>query len=411
MASSVLRLAVLLCLAAIIASPARAADCSPSNITLTSQAGVDNFQANHGPCDKVTGQLRISGEDIRDLQGLQSLETVLGSLLIEDNNLLTNLDGLSGLTIVAIDGSFNIEIQRNAALQNIDGLNSLTTTRGALIIHLNNSLSDIRGLSNLAELGPMLHIAANPALTTLDGLEALSTLSTLGLVNNTALSDISALSNLESVNSWLEISWNSMLANCQAVVLLVDPLDDYDPGPGPGSGGIPDIGDYAIIRNNHTGCNSVHEILAEVPITELNPGLNDAWFDIQTSGQGFLITVFEEIRQVFIAWFTYDTERPPVDVTALLGEPGHRWLTAQGAYQGTVATLDIHLTAGGIFDSSLPQPETIPYGSMTIEFSTCNAGTIRYEIPSINRQGEVPIERIALDNVPLCYLLSVAHER
>ena len=67
---------------------------------------------------------------------------------------------------------------------------------------------------------------------------------------------------------------------------------------------------------------------------EINAGLNDAWLNSATSGQGFLITVFPERKEMFLAWFTYDTERPPEDVTALLGEPGHRWLTAQGPYDG-----------------------------------------------------------------------------
>jgi hypothetical protein len=31
---------------------------------------------------------------------------------------------------------------------------------------------------------------------------------------------------------------------------------------------------------------------------------------------------------------------------------------------------------------------------------------LSYDIESVNRQGLAPIERIALDNVPLCYLLN-----
>jgi hypothetical protein len=41
-----------------------------------------------------------------------------------------------------------------------------------------------------------------------------------------------------------------------------------------------------------------------------------------------------------------------------------------------------------------------------LEFSTCNAGTVTYDIPSVDRQGVIPIERIVLDNVPLCYVLN-----
>jgi len=39
---------------------------------------------------------------------------------------------------------------------------------------------------------------------------------------------------------------------------------------------------------------------------------------------------------------------------------------------------------------------------MKIEFSGCNAGVVTYGIPSVNLSGEVPIQRIALDNVGLC---------
>ena len=33
------------------------------------------------------------------------------------------------------------------------------------------------------------------------------------------------------------------------------------------------------------------------------------------------------------------------------------------------------------------------------------AGTVTYDIPSVNRAGEVPIERIVLDNVAWCEAL------
>jgi hypothetical protein len=144
---------------------------------------------------------------------------------------------------------------------------------------------------------------------------------------------------------------------------------------------------------------------AEVPLREINAGLNDAWFSLETDGQGFFFIVFPEIKQMFMAWFTYDIERPPVDVTAALGEPGHRWLTAQGGYEDNVAVLDVYETSGGEFDSPLPVPVTEQDGEITVEFNTCNSGTVIYDIPSIDRRGIVPIRRIALDNVPLCYSL------
>ncbi len=71
----------------------------------------------------------------------------------------------------------------------------------------------------------------------------------------------------------------------------------------------------------------------------INAAISDAWFFPDTAGQGFFIIVWEDSKLVFLAWFTYDTERPPEDVTAFLGEPGHRWLTALGPYEGDTALL------------------------------------------------------------------------
>lgn len=137
-------------------------------------------------------------------------------------------------------------------------------------------------------------------------------------------------------------------------------------------------------------------------VFRINEGLNDAWFNKATDGQGFFITVFPEIQLMFLSWFTYDTVRPPDNVTANLGEPGHRWLTAQGPYNGSRADLDVIITKGGIFNNGLPKPDNSPDGTITVEFENCNSGTVTFSIPSISQQGAVPIERITLDLVPLC---------
>ena len=72
------QLTILILIAMIFSAPASAQDCTPDDITLSSQAEVDNFQVNHGPCDTVTGDLKISGNDIVDLSPLSALTTVGG---------------------------------------------------------------------------------------------------------------------------------------------------------------------------------------------------------------------------------------------------------------------------------------------------------------------------------------------
>jgi hypothetical protein len=164
----------------------------------------------------------------------------------------------------------------------------------------------------------------------------------------------------------------------------------------------------AVLQVTHGSYVSCADItLSEGEPFVINAGLNDAWYFPGTAGQGFLIIVFPDIQQMFLAWFTFDTERPPEDVTAFLGEPGHRWLTAQGPYDGDTATLTILVTEGGVFDASSPAASTDPAGdgTISIEFTDCTEGLVNYEITSLGISGEIPIQRISLDNVILCVSL------
>jgi hypothetical protein len=191
---------------------------------------------------------------------------------------------------------------------------------------------------------------------------------------------------------------------------LLDQWDDAEPGPGPSVGGFPDIGLGVVsILNNLSGCNSVEEILATGNPSQINPGLNDAWYNPETSGQGFFISVFPDLSFVSLAWFTYDTELPPMDATANLGDPGHRWLTAVGPIEGNQVIMGIEMTSGGLFDAATTIDRTDPPGSdgtIILTFDSCNSGAIEYDITSINQQGTVPIQRVADDNIVLCEALN-----
>jgi len=144
-------------------------------------------------------------------------------------------------------------------------------------------------------------------------------------------------------------------------------------------------------------------------LPKMNAGLNDAWYNPGTSGQGFFITVFPDIGFVSLAWFTYDTSAPADSATAKLGDPGHRWVTAIGSIEGTRSVMDITISSGGLFDSATQVQRTDPPGSdgtITLNFQNCNSATIDYDIPSIDRQGSMQIKRVANDNIALCEVLS-----
>ncbi len=155
-----------------------------------------------------------------------------------------------------------------------------------------------------------------------------------------------------------------------------------------------------------TGNNRIRLFATEASF-RVNPGLNDAWYDPATAGQGFFFTLYPDRGEVFVANFTFDSERPPEDITAILGDPGHRWLTAYGAVEGTSANLAVTLTADGLFDSSTPPVNnTTPYGSYEIEFLGCDRIRLSYDLPAIPQRGTIVLERVARDNVALCEALS-----
>jgi peptidyl-prolyl cis-trans isomerase A (cyclophilin A) len=139
---------------------------------------------------------------------------------------------------------------------------------------------------------------------------------------------------------------------------------------------------------------------------KINPGLSDAWFNPETNGQGFFIVIYPDSGLIFLAWFTYDTVRPDGQITGLLGDSGHRWMTAQGQYADNKAVLDINFSEGGVFDSANPAPSTRQDGTMIVEFLNCNEGTITYDIPSIGLKGTVRIQRVAPDNIIRCEQLA-----
>jgi len=140
----------------------------------------------------------------------------------------------------------------------------------------------------------------------------------------------------------------------------------------------------------------------------MNAGLNDAWYNILTPGQGFFITVFPKLGLVSIAWITYDTTLPPLDARANVGDAGHRWIIGAEKFFRNRAVINAVITSNGLFDTATIIKRTQPEGSdgtMTLILNHCNAGTVKYIFPAINRQGIVPVQRVANDNISLCQAL------
>jgi hypothetical protein len=151
------------------------------------------------------------------------------------------------------------------------------------------------------------------------------------------------------------------------------------------------------------------KLASAVKNCSINPGHNGAWINSETPGQGFLLDVMPETNIAFLAWFTYDTTLPGPEETARVGDPGHRWLTAQGPLEGNTAKLDVYVTSEGLFDDPVPVSRA-PEGSIMLSFDDsimlsfddCASGTVDYQLTNAGLSGSIPIERIVPDNVAMC---------
>lgn len=213
---------------------------SDADIILNTQAQVDNFQATYGGvggCDTYPEELRITGADITNLEGLSALVTIGDRLLIDNTTQLTSLSGLRNLK----RAESHLWIFKNSGLTDLSGLNSLEYIGGLFFIggdiyQGNTNLTSIGAFPKLKHLNYALPIYNNPDLVSLDGL------------------------NLESVNDKVDVRWNPSLSDCSALIPLVNAIDDGAIGPGDPNSVHPDIGKLTL-GHNAEGCNSADQIL------------------------------------------------------------------------------------------------------------------------------------------------------
>ena len=141
--------------------------------------------------------------------------------------------------------------------------------------------------------------------------------------------------------------------------------------------------------------------------TGIQSGISGSWYDATQPGYGVHIEVLAPAtaggpNRVAVAWYTYNRQGG-----------GQRWIVGDG----TVSTTNPNLvvisnalsTAGGGFPPNF-NPATVvpqPFGTLTLEFSSCNNATLSFNATDPNfNSGSVNLTRLtSLANVP-CSLLS-----
>ena len=196
------------------------------------QQAIDSFSINFPDCKVFRGNLYIYSKEenpTNNLKGLNQLEEIDGSLIIEGNTELKNLDGLENLKsirylrinqniglsnlkgLVNITSIDYISVYSNLELISLEGLNKLTDVR-QISIRNNNNLLDLGTLNELDTIKGDITLENNLQLKNLEGLSSLKKIGgTLAILNNDDLINLQGLENLDSITGILHIQHNDQL--------------------------------------------------------------------------------------------------------------------------------------------------------------------------------------------------------
>ncbi|MCK9460049.1 MAG: DUF1566 domain-containing protein [Proteobacteria bacterium] len=170
---------------------------------------------------RITGDLVMNGSQLPNLNGLESLICVDGSVLITNNDNLvpsSSLDGLCNLN--RISGAFRVEYNEGEggeALTRI-GLSALRRVEGGVVFD-GNALASINGLENLELIsGGGLAFTGNQPLSDVDGLIGVETIEGgLTIQNEYELQNLSGLANLADFSGSLKLDGTKKLTDISAL--------------------------------------------------------------------------------------------------------------------------------------------------------------------------------------------------
>ncbi len=111
----------------------------------------------------------------------------------------------------------------------------------------------------------------------------------------------------------------------------------------------------------------------------IHPGLNGAWYNQATAGQGFQFNFAPRSNNyVYLGWYTY-----ALDGTPSSGVSGQRWYSVQGNYtpgSRTVTNLGIWESTGGRLNAEQPPATHTQVGTADLHFTSCTSAHLTYRI-------------------------------
>lgn len=178
--------------------------CPVTEQNYTKQSQVDSFITRFPQCYKVSVKIRLSGPDIKNLEGFRNITIVqTRGLYIHNCDSLRSFHGLRNITI--LDGLF---VSGNTGMDTLIAWPALEILNLSLIN--NTNFGSLEGLKSVPKIR-ILHLE-NTVLKNLNGINGDTLLFSLTLMANRFLENIDALSNKTQISN-IVIESNHKLSN------------------------------------------------------------------------------------------------------------------------------------------------------------------------------------------------------
>ncbi len=200
------------------------------NLTFNTQSALDNYNSNTSVVngnliihqstassdiinditvlsniDSVYGNVNIFGTNLPHLNSLSGLQYIGGNILILDNDLLTDVSGMTSLDYIGMD----LSISSCDALPIIEGFDNLTFIGDAMLVSNNPMVTEISGFNSLIEVVNYLTIASNDLLDEINGFVNLVSAGSISFSSNEELSIVDGFDNVN--HTGLSIIYNYTL--------------------------------------------------------------------------------------------------------------------------------------------------------------------------------------------------------
>ena len=122
--------------------------------------------------------------------------------------------------------------------------------------------------------------------------------------------------------------------------------------------------------------------------------LSGAWYDPNTSGQGFLFEVNSAQNYFAGAWYTFAPNGQ-----AIGGGESLRWYTLQGPFAAdskSITNIGVFTSTGGVFDNAT-KPTQTQVGTANLTFQNCSVATLTFNFTggsSAGSSGTINLQRV-----------------